>query len=102
MDVRYFIKEHLWMSTSDEATLTKIFGGSKPSPKLTLKTKWYHSCCCGNNSRSCEQLKKCATDKNILEKKLHFEPKSPSVTGKACYQHMTGAYMAHMYDRNYV
>ena len=36
MDVPYFIKEHLWMSAFDEA---KLFGGSKPSSKLALKTK---------------------------------------------------------------
>ena len=69
MDVRYFIKEYLWMSASNEATLTKIFGRSKPSQKLTLKTKWYHSCGCCNDSRSCEQLKKRGTDKDILKKK---------------------------------
>ena len=39
MDIPYFIKEHLWMSASDEVTLTKISGGSKPSSKLTLKKK---------------------------------------------------------------
>ena len=35
----YFIKEHLWMSTSEEAKLNKkkkTFGGIKPSSKLTL------------------------------------------------------------------
>ena len=62
MDVPYFIKEHLWMSASDEATLKKKFPGSKPS-KLTLKTKWYHSCCCCDDSQSYEQLNKHATDK---------------------------------------
>ena len=40
MDIPYFIKEHLWMSASDEVTLTKISGGSKPSSKLTLKKKF--------------------------------------------------------------
>ena len=40
MNVPYFIKENLQMSASDAATLKKIFGGSKPSSKLTLKTKW--------------------------------------------------------------
>ena len=44
-DVPYFIKEHLWMSAFDEAILKKIkIGESKPSSKLTLKAKWYHSC----------------------------------------------------------
>ena len=51
------------MSASDEATLKTIFGGSKPSSKLTLRTKWYHSCDCCDDSRSCEQLKKSVTDK---------------------------------------
>ena len=32
MDLPYFIKEYLWMSAFDEATLKKIkIGGSKPS-----------------------------------------------------------------------
>ena len=53
------------MSASDEATLEKVFGGSKPSSKLILKTKWYHS----DDSRSCEQLKKRVTDK-YFEKKV--------------------------------
>ena len=44
MDFPYFIKEHLWMCAYDEAPLKKKkkFGGSKPSSKLTLKTKWFH------------------------------------------------------------
>ena len=63
MDVPYFIKEHLWISASDEATLTKIFGASKPSPKLTLKIKWYQSFGCCDSSQSCEQLKKQVADK---------------------------------------
>ena len=44
MDVPYFIKQHLWMSASEEATPQKNVGASKPSSKLTLKTIWYHSC----------------------------------------------------------
>ena len=39
MDVSCFIKENLWMSASDEATIKKIIGGTKSSSKLTLKTK---------------------------------------------------------------
>ena len=31
MHVPYFIKEHRWMSASDEATLKNNFVGSKPS-----------------------------------------------------------------------
>ena len=57
------------MSVSDEVTLKKFFGGSKPSSKLTLKTKWCHSCGCCDDSRSCEQLKKHVTDK-YFEKKI--------------------------------
>ena len=38
INVPYFIKEHLWMSASDEATPQKNFGGIKPTSKLTLKT----------------------------------------------------------------
>ena len=49
------------MTASDEATLKVIFGGSKPL-RLTLKTN--------DDSRSCEQLKKCVTDQ-YLRKKLH-------------------------------
>ena len=33
INIPYFIKEHLWMSASDEVTLTKISGGRKPSSK---------------------------------------------------------------------
>ena len=69
MNVPYFIKENLWMSASDEATLKKIIGGSKSSSKLTLKARWCHSCGCRDDSRSCEQLKKHVTDK-------YFEKKS--------------------------
>ena len=39
MDIPYFIKEHLWISVFDEVTLTKIFGGSKPSLKGDLENK---------------------------------------------------------------
>ena len=98
----YFIKEQLWMSVSDEATLQKVFGGSKPSLKLNLKTKWHHSCSCCNDSWSCEQLKKRVTDKYFL-KKLHLEPLSPSVTGNVCYHYktwVTGVFMVYMFDRN--
>ena len=73
IDVPYFIKEHIWMSASDEATLKKDFGESKPSSKLTLKTKWYHSFDCCDGSWSCEQLKK-RFKYTFFEKKLHFEP----------------------------
>ena len=71
MVVPYFIEEHLWTSASDEATPKNIFGGSKPSSKLTLKTKWYHSCGCCDDSRSCEQLKKRVTDKYFEKKVRH-------------------------------
>ena len=55
MDVPYFIKRHLWMRASDEATLKIILGGSKPYSKLTLKTKWYHSGGSCDDSQSFEQ-----------------------------------------------
>ena len=90
------------MSTFDEATLKNFLGGSKPSSKLTLKTKRYHSCGCCNNSWSCEQMKKRFTDK-YFRKKLDFEPKSPSVTGKVCYHYnnrVTSVYMMYMFGRN--
>ena len=62
VDIPYLFKEHLWMSAFDEATLKKNFGGSKPSSKLTLETKWYHICsCCDDSCR--ELLKKYVTDK---------------------------------------
>ena len=73
MHVPYFIKEHLWMSASNEVTLQKNFDGSKPSSKLTLKIKWYHRCGSCDDCRSCEQLKKHAKEK-YFEKKLDFEP----------------------------
>ena len=57
------------MSATDKATLKTIFDGSKPSSKLTLKTKWYYSCSCYDDSRSREQLKKHVTDK-YFEKKF--------------------------------
>ena len=68
MDVPYFIKEHLWTTARIMATLKKKFGGCKSSSKLTLKTKWYHSCDCSDDSQSCEQMKKCATDKYFFKK----------------------------------
>ena len=61
------------MSASDEATLKKTFGGGKTSSKLTLRTKWYHSCGYCNDFRSCGQLKQRGTDKCFF-KKLDFEP----------------------------
>ena len=74
MDVPYFFKENLWMSASDEATLKKVFGGSKSSSKLTLKTNWCHSCGCCDDPRSCEQLKKRVTDKYFENKCQTLNP----------------------------
>ena len=71
MDIPYFIKENLRMRASYEATLKNKFGRSKPSSKLTLKTKWYYSCGCCDNSWSCEQLEKRVTDK-YFEKKVRL------------------------------
>ena len=67
MGVPYFIKENLWKSASDEATLRNFFGGCKPSSKLNLKTKWCNRCGYCDNFWSCEWLKKPVV--NILEKK---------------------------------
>ena len=58
--LKVFVK--FWIHTTDVAALKKI-GESKPSLKLTLKTKSYHTCGCCDDSRSCEQLKKHVTDK---------------------------------------
>ena len=88
MDVPYFIKKNLQMSSSDEATLKKSFGGNKHSLKLTLKTTCYHSCGCCDDSQSCEQLKKHVTSV-LVKKKLDFEPQSPSITGNVCYSYNT-------------
>ena len=71
MDVPYFIKRHLWTSAFDEVTLKKNFDGSKPSSKLSLETKRYHSCGCCDDSPSCEQLNKHVTDK-YFEKKVRL------------------------------
>ena len=73
MAVPYFIQEHLWMTGSDEVTSKKKFGGSKSCSKVTLKARQHYSCGCCDDFRSCEQLKKNVTDKNIF-KKLDFEP----------------------------
>ena len=67
----------------------KKFSGRKPS-KLAFKTKWYQSYCFHDNFQN-------VSLKNIL-KKLHFEPKSPSTTGKVrCYYNswVTGICMAY-------
>ena len=96
-----FLKETFqWMfqylSASDEVTLQKKFGGSKPSSKLILKTKWYHSFGGCDDSQNCEQLKKLFTDdcnwtqthNHLVHERtlnhLDFEPQSPSVTGNVC------------------
>ena len=50
MDIPYFNKEDLWISAFDEASLKTFFDKSKPSSKLTLKTKCYHSCGCCDDS----------------------------------------------------
>ena len=65
MDVPYFIEKHPWMSAFAAATLN-FFCRSKPSPKLSLKTKWYHGYGCCDDSGSCEQLKKRVTDKYLV------------------------------------
>ena len=40
-------------------------------PPLTLKTKWYHSCGCCDDSQSYEQQKKQVSDKYFLKKTLN-------------------------------
>ena len=80
----------------------KNFRWKEPSSKLTLKTKCYQSCGCCDNSRSCEQLKKRVADK-YFEKKLNFEPKSPSITGKVCYHYnswVTGVHRTCLFHIN--
>ena len=80
----------------------KNFWWKKPSSKLTFKTRCYQSCGCCDNSRSCEQLKKRVAGK-YFEKKLDFEPKSPSVTGKVCYHYnswVTGFYRTCVFHIN--
>ena len=64
MHVPCFIKGHLRMSASDQTTLKKKFGGSKPFSKLTLNVDFKNkkvSCC--DDSQKCKQLKKHVTDK---------------------------------------
>ena len=51
--------------------------------KETLENKMVTICGCCDDSRSCEQLKKCVTDK-YSEKKVRLEYESPSVKGKIC------------------
>ena len=59
-------------------SILEFFLIRRQSSKLTLKTKWYHSCGCCDNSQSCEQLRKRVNDK-YFEKKLDLEPESPSL-----------------------
>ena len=58
----------------NEGTLKKLFGKCKPSSKLTLKTKWYHSCGCSDDFRSWEQKKKHAADKYFEKKSYTLNP----------------------------
>ena len=51
--------------------------------KETLENKMVTICGCCDDSRSCEQLKKCVTDK-YSEKKVRLEYESPSAKGKIC------------------
>ena len=51
----------------------KNIGGRNSSSKLTLKTKWYYSCGCNDDSQSCEQLEKHVTVK-YFAKKSDFNP----------------------------
>ena len=54
------------MSASDQTTLKKNFGGSKPFSKLTLNVDFKSkkvSCGCCDDSQKCKQLKKHVTNK---------------------------------------
>ena len=42
--------------------------GKTLSSDLTLKTKWYHSCCCCDYTQSREKMKRPVTDKYFEEK----------------------------------
>ena len=67
---------------------SKKIRGSKPSSRLTLKTRWCRNCgCCDDpwswdNGRILFRI-------NIFLKKLDFTPKSPSLTGNVCYYYNT-------------
>ena len=90
------------INLSNNKKSLKDSGRRKPSSKLNLETKWYHSCGYSDDSQSCEQLKKCVTDESF-EKKLDFEPEFSSITGNVCYHYnnwVTGVYMACIFHRN--
>ena len=92
----------LRINLSNNKKSLKDSGRRKPSSKLTLETKWYHSCGYSDDSQSCEQLKKCVTDESF-EKKLDFEPEFSSITGNVCYHYnssVTGVYMACIFHRH--
>ena len=80
LSIKKTIKQKTWKDTKIavlKKTTKEIFDGRKPSSELTLKTKWYQSCGCCNDSQSCEQLKKSVTDKYFekkKKKKIDFEP----------------------------
>ena len=85
------------MSASDMATLKKKLYESKPSSKLILKRKCYHSWGCCDDFRSCEPLKERVKDK-YFEKRLDFEPNSPSVTGNMLpLQYLSDWYLHGLY-----
>ena len=71
MDVPYFIKwKHIsecfwWCNTQRKK---KKVGRSKPSSRLTLETKWYHSYGCCDDFRSCNN-RKSVSQINILIKR---------------------------------
>ena len=99
----YFIKENCWMSASDEAKIKKVVGGSKSSSKFTLKTKWCNNCGCCDDSGSCEQLKKCVTDK-YFEKNLILWTLMTFHNRKWMLQLQClseWCLMAYMFDRNF-
>ena len=77
----------------------KFFGEGNPSQSWAWKQKYNHSCSCCDDSRSCEQLKKCIIDKSF-EKKVRLWT---LIISKNCYHYnswVIGVYMAYMFDRN--
>ena len=84
------------MSAFADPTLKFYFRRSKPSPKLSLKTKWYHGCGCCVDSQNCEKLKKHVTDKYLIR------PWTLIIFFYYCNAWMTGVYIPYMCDRNFV
>ena len=81
---------------------SKKIRGSKPSSRLTLKTRWCRNCGCCDDPWSWDNWR-ILFRINIFLKRLDFTPKSPFLTGNVCYYYntwVTGVYMTYMFDRN--